>query len=83
MRNQTNLGFEEKLLKAASHRRTDKSDFIPILGSNCGSEAVEDYGEAFAVKSARLRSQLTEQFEQSARMQAEITRNLQSIGVTQ
>jgi type I restriction enzyme M protein len=72
-----NLGFEEKLFKAADKLR---KNFVLTPGGYCGSAAIEDDGEPFAEKFARLRSQFAEQFEGSARLQGEIERNLASLG---
>jgi type I restriction enzyme M protein len=65
--------------KAATTEEIAKSDYVLTPGRYCGSEAVEDDGEPFAEKFARLRAQLADQFEESARLQGEIERNLGSL----
>jgi len=65
--------------KAATSEEIAKSDFVLTPGRYCGSEAVEDDGEPFAEKFGRLRAQLAAQFEESARLQAEIEQNLGSL----
>lgn len=59
-RSYTNLGFEEKLFNLATAKEIAKSDFVLTPGRYCSSEAVEDDGEEFAVKFARLRKALDE-----------------------
>jgi len=66
--------------KAATTEEIAKSDFVLTPGRYCGSEAIEDDGEPFAEKFGRLRAQLAEQFEESARLQAEIDKHLASLG---
>jgi len=49
-------------------------------GRYVGAEAVEDDGEPFDEKMKRLTSTLSEQFAESARLEAEIKKNLQGLG---
>ena len=65
--------------KAATAEEIAKSDYVLTPGRYCGSEAVVDDGEPFAEKFARLRAQLAEQFEESARLQAVIEGSLSTL----
>ena len=57
-----------------------KHDFVLTPGRYVGAEEQEDDGEPFAEKMARLTEQLREQFAESARLEAEIKRNLGGLG---
>ena len=57
-----------------------KHDFVLTPGRYVGAAEQEDDGEPFAEKMARLTSQLTEQFAESERLEAEIKRNLGGLG---
>ena len=50
-------------------------------GRYVGAAEVEDDGEPFAEKMARLAAELDAQFAESARMEAEIRRNLRGLGL--
>lgn len=62
--------------KTATTEEIAASDYVLTPGRYCGSEALEDDGEPFAEKFARLRAQLEAQFEESDRLRAEIRQNL-------
>jgi len=62
--------------KSATREEIAQSDFVLTPGRYCGSEAVEADGEPFAEKFARLRMQLTKQFEESAKLQEQIENSL-------
>lgn len=66
--------------KSATKEEIANSDYVLTPGRYCGSEAVADDGEEFGVKFGRLREQLAIQFEESARIQAEIEKNLSKLG---
>ncbi len=67
--------------KSATNEEIAKNNFVLTPGRYCGSEAVEDDGEEFAVRFARLRTTLEAHFESSAELQGEIRRNLDSLGL--
>ena len=50
-------------------------------GRYVGAAEVEDDGEPFDEKMARLTAELDAQFAESARMEAEIRRNLRGLGL--
>lgn len=57
-----------------------KHDYVLTPGRYVGAEEIEDDGEAFAEKMARLTAQLKAQFEESDRLEAEIKKNLVGLG---
>lgn len=57
-----------------------KHDYVLTPGRYVGAADIEDDGEPFAEKMQRLTAQLKEQFEESARLEAEIKRNLMGLG---
>ncbi len=65
---------------SASLEDIKKHDFVLTPGRYVGAEEQEDDGEPFAEKMARLTEQLREQFAESARLEAEIKRNLGGLG---
>jgi type I restriction enzyme M protein len=54
--------------------------YVLTPGRYVGAEAVEDDGEPFEEKMARLVATLDEQFDESARLEKEIRKNLSSLG---
>lgn len=66
--------------KAASLDEIRKHGHVLTPGRYVGAEAVEDDGEPFAEKFARLSTQLEAQFAESATLEAEIRRNLGVLG---
>jgi type I restriction enzyme M protein len=59
-----------------------KHDYVLMPGRYVGAEEVEEDSEAFADKMQRLTAQLGEQFAASARLEAEIKKNLAKLGFT-
>ncbi len=57
-----------------------KHDYVLTPGRYVGAEETEEDDEAFAEKMRRLTAQLGEQFAESARLEAEIRKNLQRLG---
>lgn len=57
-----------------------KHEHVLTPGRYVGAEAQEEDGEAFADKMARLTDQLNQQFTESARLEAEIKKNLAGLG---
>ncbi|MGK8168988.1 type I restriction-modification system subunit M [Pseudomonas aeruginosa] len=57
-----------------------KHEHVLTPGRYVGAEEQEDDGEAFADKMARLTAQLSEQFEESAKLEDEIKKNLAGLG---
>ena len=57
-----------------------KHEHVLTPGRYVGAEAQEDDGEAFADKMARLTAQLQSQFAESAKLEAEIRKNLAGLG---
>ena len=55
-----------------------KHDYVLMPGTYVGSEAIEDDGEPFAEKMARLVSDLDLQFAESAKLEAAIKTNLKA-----
>jgi type I restriction enzyme M protein len=66
--------------KAAPLDEIRKHGHVLTPGRYVGAEAVEDDGEPFAEKFARLSAQLEAQFAESATLEAEIRRNLGVLG---
>ena len=57
-----------------------KHEHVLTPGRYVGAEEMEDDGEAFADKMARLTKQLAEQFRESAKLEGEIRKNLAGLG---
>ena len=66
--------------KSASLDEIKKHDFVLTPGRYVGAQEIEDDGEPFAEKMARITEQLGEQFAESDRLEAEIKRNLGGLG---
>ena len=66
--------------KCASSQEIEDNNFILTPGRYVGIEALEDDGEPFEKKMARLSAQLYEQFTESARLEAEIRKILEELG---
>ena len=66
--------------RAVKLEEIQKHDYVLTPGRYVGAEEVEEDSEAFAEKMQRLTAQLGEQFTESARLEAEIKRNLLRIG---
>ncbi|MCB2385864.1 class I SAM-dependent DNA methyltransferase [Thalassolituus alkanivorans] len=66
--------------KAVKLDEIHKHDYVLTPGRYVGAEEQEDDGEPFADKMARLTQQLGEQFAESARLEAEIKKNLAGLG---
>lgn len=66
--------------KSATLDEIKKHDFVLTPGRYVGAEAQDDDAEPFAEKMARLTAQLQEQFAESARLEAEIKKNLGGLG---
>lgn len=79
---QRNDGYEDVagFCKAATLDEIKKHDYVLTPGRYVGAVDVEDDGEPFADKMARLTAQLSEQFAESDRLEAEIKRNLGGLG---
>ena len=58
----------------------EKHDFVLTPGRYVGAAEEEDDGEPFAEKMQRLTAQLKDQFEESARLEAAIKKNLMGLG---
>jgi type I restriction enzyme M protein len=65
---------------SAELKELEKHDYVLTPGRYVGAADVEDDGEPFAEKMQRLTAQLKEQFEESARLEAEIKKNLMGLG---
>jgi type I restriction enzyme M protein len=65
---------------SAELKDLEKHDFVLTPGRYVGAAEEEDDGEPFAEKMQRLTAQLKEQFEESARLEAEIKKNLMGLG---
>tara|TARA_R110001599_G_scaffold73626_1_gene203505 strand:+ start:30 stop:1742 length:1713 start_codon:yes stop_codon:yes gene_type:complete len=66
--------------KSASLDEIKKQDFALTPGRYVGAVEQEDDGEPFAEKMVRLTKQLSEQFAESDRLEAEIKRSLEGLG---
>ena len=66
--------------KCASQQEIGDNNFILTPGRYVGIKAVQDDGEPFEEKIARLSAQLYEQFAESARLEAEIRKILEELG---
>jgi type I restriction enzyme M protein len=67
--------------KSAALDEIRKHGHVLTPGRYVGAEAVEDDGEPFPEKFARLRRQLKEQFAEGAKVEAQIRENLAQLGV--
>lgn len=65
---------------SAELKDLEKHDYVLTPGRYVGAADIEDDGEPFAEKMQRLTAQLKEQFEESARLEAEIKKNLMGLG---
>lgn len=65
---------------SAELKELEKHDYVLTPGRYVGAADIEDDGEPFAEKMQRLTAQLKEQFEESARLEAEIKKNLMGLG---
>jgi len=76
------LGYEDVpgFCKAATLDEIKTHDFVLTPGRYVGAEAVEDDGEPFEEKMARLTAQLQEQMQQGQGLDAQIKAQLASIG---
>ncbi len=71
---------EPGFCKAATLDDIRKSDHVLTPGRYVGAAAQEEDGEPFEDKMARLTATLGEQFKESARLEAEIRKNLAGLG---
>ena len=60
--------------------KSKKNDYVLTPGRYVGADDVEEDGEPFAEKMSRLAGQLSEQFTESDRLEAEIKLNLGRLG---
>jgi type I restriction enzyme M protein len=65
--------------KSATLEEIRKHGHVLTPGRYVGAEAAQDDGEPFAEKFARLRAELETQFAESARLEAEIRKNLEML----
>jgi len=66
--------------KSATIDEISSHGFVLTPGRYVGAEDIDDDGEPFDEKMARLTAQLEEQFAESARLEAAIRRNLKGLG---
>ena len=66
--------------KSATVEDIKKNGYVLTPGRYVGAESAEDDGEPFEEKMQRLTAKLNEQFQQSARLEAEIQTNLTRLG---
>jgi len=66
--------------KSAKNEEIKKNGYVLTPGRYVGAEAAEDDGEPFEEKMQRLTGKLGEQFQESARLEAEIKANLKGLG---
>jgi type I restriction enzyme M protein len=66
--------------KSATTEEIAAHGYVLTPGRYVGAEEIEDDGEPFEEKMARLTAKLEEQFQESARLEANILRNLQETG---
>ena len=66
--------------KAATTEEIAGHNYVLTPGRYVGAEAIEDDGEPFPEKMERLTTTLYEQFEESARLEKAIRRNLKELG---
>jgi len=75
------VAYEDRkgFCKSATLAEIEKHGFVLIPGRHVGAEDVEDDGEPFAEKFARLKAKLEEQFAEGRRLEEEILSNLASV----
>ena len=66
--------------KSTQLEELQKHDYVLTPGRYVGAADEEEDGEVFAVKMTRLTAQLKNQFEESARLEVEIKKNLAGLG---
>ena len=66
--------------KSATVEEIGKNGYVLTPGRYVGAEAAEDDGEPFEEKMQKLTAKLAEQFQESARLEAEIRANLKGLG---
>ena len=66
--------------KSVTLGEIEKNDYVLTPGRYVGAPLEEDDGEPFAEKMARLTTELQGQFEESARLEGEIQKNLAGLG---
>ena len=66
--------------KSATTEEIAPHGYVLTPGRYVGAEEIEDDGEPFKEKMARLTARLEEQFQESARLEAAIRKNLQELG---
>jgi len=66
--------------KSATIDEVTKHGYVLTPGRYVGAEDIEDDGEPFPDKMARLTKQLSEQMEEGARLDEEIRKNLTGVG---
>jgi len=66
--------------KSATLDEIRKNGYVLMPGSYVGTEAAEQDGEPFEEKMQKLTARLGEQFQESARLEAEIRANLKGLG---
>ncbi|MCE7580850.1 class I SAM-dependent DNA methyltransferase [Vibrio fluvialis] len=76
------VGYEDQagFCKSATLEEITKHDFVLTPGRYVGAAEEEDDGVPFAEKMATLTSKLSEQFAESATLEAEIKKNLAGLG---
>ncbi len=76
------VGYEDQagFCKSATLEAITKHDFVLTPGRYVGAEKEKDDGVPFAEKMATLTAKLSEQFKESAKLEAEIKKNLAGLG---
>jgi len=76
------ISYEDQpgFCKAVSSDEIEKHDFVLTPGRYVGAAEEEDDGVPFGEKMATLTAQLKEQFDESARLEKEIKKNLKGLG---
>jgi len=69
--------------KSTTTEEIDTHGYVLTPGRYVGAEEIEDDGEPFEEKMARLTATLDEQFQESARLEAVIRSNLKELGFGQ
>ena len=79
---QADEGYEDiaGFCKSAELDELKKHDYVLTPGRYVGAVDEIDDGELFAEKMARLTGQLSEQFDESSKLEAEIKKNLEGLG---
>ena len=79
---QTGAGYEDMLgfCKAVTLDEIAKHDYVLTPGRYVGAVKAEEDGEPFAEKMQRLSAQLKSQFEESAKLEEQIRKNLVGLG---